>query len=167
MTTSTGSSDGSSDGSSLPARIAAAILSASREGPPLVSCSVIAAPAGHAAQPGDKLLVFVDGGTLGALPVAASGDAALHDAVRRAALEAIPRHAVETVFFTPAGDRLTGRRAVAEAPEVVEVLMEVVEPAATLLVVGGGHVGRAIGEIGAILGHERRRPRRPRGLRQP
>ena len=152
MTTSTGSSDGPSDGPSLPARIAAAILSASREGPPLVSCSVIAAPAGHAAQPGDKLLVFGDGGTLGALPGPPGSDAALHDAVRRAALEAIPRHAVETLFFTPAGDRLTGRRAVAEAPEVVEVLMEVVEPAATLLVVGGGHVGRAIGEIGAILG---------------
>ena len=143
MTTSTGPPDRPS----LPARIATAILSASREGPPLVSCSVIAAPAGHAAQPGDKLLVFADGGTLGALP-----GAALPDAVRRAALAAIPRHAVETVFFTPAGDRLTGRRAVAQAPEVVEVLMEVVEPAATLLVVGGGHVGRAIGEIGAILG---------------
>ena len=137
----------SSDGSSLPARIAAAVLSASREGPPLVSCSVIAAPDGHAARPGDKLLVFQDGGTLGSM-----AGPALHDAVRRAALAAIPRHAVETVFFTLAGDPLTGRRAVADAPEVVEVLMEVVEPAATLLVVGGGHVGRAIGEIGAILG---------------
>ena len=90
-----------SNRSSLPARIAAAILSASREGPPLVNCSVIAAPAGHAAQPGDKLLVFGDGGALGALPGPPGSDAALHDAVRRAALEAIPRHAVETLFFTP------------------------------------------------------------------
>ena len=147
MTTSDVLSDGSSSDPPLPARIAAAILAASREGPPLVSCSVIAAPAGHPAQPGDKMLVFQDGETLGAL-----AGPALHDAVRRAALAAIPNHAVETAFFTPAGDVLTGRRAVAEAAEVVEVLMEVVEPAATLLVVGGGHVGRAIGEIGAILG---------------
>lgn len=139
--------DVSSSDPPLPARIAAAILAASQEGPPLVSCSVIAAPPGHPAQPGDKMLVFQDGETLGAL-----AGPALHDAVRRAALAAIPRHAVETAFFTPAGDGLSGRRAVAEAAEVVEVLMEVVEPAATLLVVGGGHVGRAIGEIGAILG---------------
>jgi xanthine dehydrogenase accessory factor len=127
--------------------MAAAILRASREGPPLVNCSVIAAPAGHPARPGDKMLVFQDGETLGAL----TGEA-LHDAVRRAALAAIPRHAVETAFFTPGGQRLEGRRAVAQAAAAVEVLMEVVEPAATLLVVGGGHVGRAIGEIGAILG---------------
>ncbi len=147
MTTSDVPPDGSAADPALPARIAAAILAASREGPPLVSCSVIAAPAGHPAQLGDKMLVFQDGETLGAL-----AGPALHDAVRHAALAAIPRHAVETAFFTPAGDGLTGRRAVAEAAEVVEVLMEVVEPAATLLVVGGGHVGRAIGEIGAILG---------------
>ena len=147
MTTSDVPPGGSAVDPALPARIAAAILAASREGPPLVSCSVIAAPAGHPAEPGDKMLVFQDGETLGAL-----AGPALHDAVRDAALAAIPRHAVETAFFTPAGDILTGRRAVAEAAEVVEVLMEVVEPAATLLVVGGGHVGRAIGEIGAILG---------------
>ena len=147
MTTSDISTEGASDGSSLPARMAAAILSASRAGPPLVNCSVIAAPAGHPAQLGDKMLVFQDGETLGAL-----AGPELHEAARRAALTAIPRHAVETVFLTPAGERLEGRRAVAEAAEVVEVLMEVVEPAATLLVVGGGHVGRAIGEIGAILG---------------
>jgi xanthine dehydrogenase accessory factor len=134
---------------SLPARIAQAILTASRDGPPLVSCSVIAAPEalGVAAAIGDKLLVFHDGATLGEI---ASG--ALAAAIRHEALAAIPRHAVETAAFTPAGDRIDGRRAIEAAGDVIEVLMEVVEPAATLLVVGGGHVGRSVGEIGALLG---------------
>lgn len=131
----------------LSGQIAAAILDASRDGPPLVSCNVIAAPADHPAQLGAKMLVFADGATLGEL-----GGGGVEEAAKTVALAAIPRHAVETVFFTAAGAQLEGRRAVEAADAVVEVLIEVIEPAATLLVVGGGHVGRAIGEIGALLG---------------
>lgn len=131
----------------LAAQIAQAILSASQDGPPLVNCSVIAAPARHPARLGDKFLVFEDGGTLGA-----AGEPRLEAALIAEAKAAIPKHGVETVFLTPEGKRLEGRRAVEAAADVVEVLMEVIEPAATLLVVGGGHVGRAIGEIGALLG---------------
>ena len=132
---------------SLPGRFAAEMLRASREGPPIVSCNVIAAPPDHPAQLGGKLLVFADGETVGSL-----GDGALQAAVQAIALDAIPRHAVETLFFTPDGVRLEGRRVVEAAAAVVEILIEVIEPAATLLIVGGGHVGRAIGEIGALLG---------------
>lgn len=135
------------DTASLPGRIAGEILRASRDGPPLVSCNVIASPPHVPTRLGDKMLVFAGGDTLGRLD-----GGPLQAAVETHALAAIPRHAVETVFFTPDGERLQGRRAVEAASDVVEVLIEVVEPAATLLIVGGGHVGRAIAEIGALLG---------------
>ncbi len=133
-------------------RMAAEILRASREGPPLVSCNVITLPQGGLLNAprlrlGAKMLVFADGATLGTL-----GGGGLESAVRREAVAAIPSHTVATFAFTPAGALLDGRRAVEAADAVVEVLLEVIEPAATLLIVGGGHVGRAIGEIGAILG---------------
>ena len=135
------------DTASLPGRIAGEILRASRDGPPLVSCNVIASPAHVPTQLGDKMLVFAHGDTLGRLD-----GGPLQAAVEAYALAAIPRHAVETVFFTPDGERLEGRRAVEAAADVVEVLIEVIEPSATLLIVGGGHVGRAVAEIGAVLG---------------
>jgi xanthine dehydrogenase accessory factor len=72
-------------------------------------------------------------------------------AVSAAAIEAIPKHGTATLAFSPSGDPLQGRRAVEAAEAVVEVLLEVVEPAAALLVVGGGHVGRAVAELGAFL----------------
>ena len=123
--------------STLSGEIAAAILGASRDGPPLVSCNVIAAPQGHPAQLGAKMLVFADGAKLGGL-----GGGSVEDAAKTVALAAIPRHAVETVFLTPDGEQLEGRRAVEAADAVVEVLIEVIEPAATLLVVGGGDLGQ-------------------------
>ena len=128
-------------------RMARAVLEASREGPPLVSCNVVAAPEGGALPVGAKMLVYGDGRRLGGLDAGA-----LEEAVRREAVAAIPRHVVETYAFTPEGERLEGRRAVEAAAAVVEVLLEVIEPSPLLLVVGGGHVGRAIAEIGALLG---------------
>ena len=83
----------------LPGQIAAAILTASRDGPPLVSCNVIATPEGHGAPLGAKMLVFTDGDVLGDL-----GGGPVQEAAKAVALEAIPRHAVETVFFTTAGE---------------------------------------------------------------
>jgi xanthine dehydrogenase accessory factor len=134
-----------------PPTISAEILRASRDGPALVSCTVLttsgdAAAADHTV--GAKLLVYPDGHTLGDLHLAA----ALAAAVQQEALHAIPRHSIETVAYTPDGQRLEGRRAIESAPAVVEILLEVIEPSPTLLVVGGGHVGRSIGELGALLG---------------
>ncbi len=124
------------------------ILRASRDGPPLVSCTVLTTPPDATHAVGAKLLVYSDGRTLGSLRL----DDALQAAVRQAARDTIPHHTVETVAYTPDGRRLEGRRAVAAAPAVVEILLEVIEPSPVLLVVGGGHVGRSIGELGALLG---------------
>ena len=65
-----------------------------------------------------------------------------------------PRHLIQTCAFTPEGELIEGRRAIEAADAIVEILVEVVEPAAALLVVGGGHVGLAVGQLGALLGME-------------
>jgi len=96
------------------------------------------------------VLVFADGIALGDLGAQVSRG--LQEAVREAGIEAIPQHAVATLAFQPDGGRLHGRRAIGAAEAVVEVLVEVIEPAAALLIVGAGHVGLAIAEIGAFLG---------------
>ncbi len=128
--------------------IARRVLESSQDGPALASCTVISA-ADAGVEPGAKLLVYADGTTLGSL--GSSPQPGLVGAVSAAALDAIPRHGTATLAFSPSGDPLEGRRAVEAAEAVVEVLLEVVEPAAALLVVGGGHVGRAVAELGAFL----------------
>ncbi len=123
------------------------MLRAGREGPPLVACTTISAPDDGPVSVGSKLLVYPDGRTRGRLD-----GGPLDAAVVEAARKAIPRHAVETLAFAADGRRLAGRRAVETESAVVEVLLEVVEPQPVLLVVGGGHVGRAMGQFGALLG---------------
>ena len=131
-----------------PAQLAQALLTAARDGPALAACTLTAATKPLDAPLGAKLLVYADpAATLGTL-----GGGDLEAAVTAFARDAIPRHLVQTVAFTPDGALLEGRRAVAAADAVVEVLIEVVEPAAVLLVVGGGHVGLAVGQVGALLG---------------
>ena len=127
--------------------IAAELLRASESGPPVVACTVITAPAGLAAQPGDKLLVRADDTLIGCL-----GGGALETTIVAAARALRGRQDAMTLAFTPDGRRLTGRRAVDEASELVEILLEVVAPPSVLLIVGGGHIGRALGEMGALLG---------------
>lgn len=128
--------------------LAAALLRAAREGPAVASCTVLSASDGSAVV-GAKMLVPQDGPPLGSI-----GGGPLEAAVVERARAAIPQHLVATLAFTPQGELVEGRRAIEAAEAVVEVLIEVVEPAATLLVVGGGHVGRAVGEVGALLGME-------------
>ena len=139
--------DEAANGASAVAQLASEVLRATRDGPPLAACTVIATPDGAGVVVGAKMLVYADGRTLDSL-----GAGPLDDAVRAAAVAAIPRHEVETYAFRPDGARLDGRREIAEATAAVEVLVEVMEPAPTLLVVGAGHVGRALAEIGTLLG---------------
>ena len=130
------------------AEIARALLTAAREGPAVASCTVMGASEGTAVALGAKMLVYAER-TLGEI-----GGGPLEAAVAEFARSAIPRHLVQTCAFTPAGELVEGRRAIEAADAIVEILVEVVEPAATLLVVGGGHVGLAVGQLGAMLGME-------------
>ncbi len=124
------------------AEIAKAVLAAMQGGPPVVTATVVRSetPTVH---PGAKMLVRADGTTVGDL-----GGGALEAAVVQRCLAAIPRHAIETVRFTVEGEVVTDRHAEA----AVDVLVEVVESPARLVIVGGGHIGRSLCTIGAELG---------------
>ena len=129
------------------AGIARALLTAARDGPAVASCTVMAAT-GVETSLGAKMLVYADS------EVGNIGGGTLEGRVIDFARSAIPKHLVRTCVFTPEGELLEGRRAIEAADALVEILVEVVEPAATLLVVGGGHVGLAVGQLGAMLGME-------------
>lgn len=127
--------------------IAAEALRASREGPPVAVVTVLRAPRGAAAAVGAKLLVRPDGSRLGSL-----GGGALEEAAAREALESLtarPRRTVSTAHYGPDGTPVARREAGSDA---VEVMIEVVEPPATLLVVGAGHIGQALCAFGARTG---------------
>ena len=134
------------------AQIAAEILRASESGPPLVSCTVVVAPAAASLAPGDKLLVRSDGTSAGRFSAGRLGASSLEEAVVKAAPAALAHRDVTTLSFASDGRELAGRREVEAAGDVVEVLLEVVEPPSQLLIVGGGHIGRALGELGVLLG---------------
>jgi len=99
-------------------------------------------PGESSLTPGARLLVERDGQRMGSL-----GDPALDDLVVAYAHDAFDRHATETVYVGDAG--LT-TRTVANA---VSVYIEVVAPKPVFLVVGAGHVGRAVAKLANFLGY--------------
>lgn len=127
------------------AQIARAILAAMEGKGPVVTATVIRAPDRAEPGTGAKLLVRPDGSRIGSF-----GGGAFERGVTQQCLNAIPRHAVETLRLLPDG-RLVSRHD-AEAAVAYEVLIEVVEPPATLLVVGAGHIGRALARFGVEVG---------------
>jgi len=121
----------------------AEVTAALEGGPPVLVATVIAAP--EAALVGGKLLVRPDGSTVGGL-----GHAALDAAITADAPDAFRRHAVETLYFDNEGKR-TSRRDVGEG-ESYQVMLEVHERPATLLIIGGGHIGKALATVGNLCG---------------
>lgn len=129
----------------LAARIADEVMLALDGGPPVLVATLIAASSGQEKLIGAKMLVRDDGSALGALD-----GGSLDAAVSAEAREAFRRHGVETVYLAPDGSRLG--RLDAESQASFQVMIEVHERPATLLVVGGGHVGKALAVIGDLCG---------------
>lgn len=125
--------------------IAEAVLKARRGGPPVLVATVIAAPEADTERVGAKMLVRKDGSSAGALD---GGE--LDEAVRREAVDAFRRHNVETSYFNHSGERVERRDV--EAGEAYQVMLEVHERPASLLIIGGGHVGKALATIGHLCG---------------
>ena len=125
------------------ARILAEINAALEGGPPVLVATVIAAP--DVSLVGGKLLVRPDGSTLAGL-----GPSKLDEAVKAEAPDAFRRHAVETIYFDSEGKR-TSRRDLGEG-ESYQVMLEVHERPATLLIIGGGHIGKALATVGNLCG---------------
>ncbi len=129
------------------AQIAEAVVRASREGPIVAVATVVRAPDGGAPTIGDKLLVRADGSRLGTL-----GRGALEEAVAadcQAALTTRPREQVQSLFYSATGERL--HRLEAGADEI-EVMIEVTERPATLVIVGAGHVGQSVAAVASQAG---------------
>ena len=126
------------------ARIFEEVLAAQAAGPPAVLATVVQAPGASIAL-GAKLLLRRDGSTLGSL-----GGGALEAAVIADAADAFRRHSVESMFYAPDGSRL--RRSQVEGKLAYQVMLELHEPPATLVIVGGGHIGKALATIGDLCG---------------
>ena len=129
------------------ARIADEVVRAAQGGAAVAVATVVRAPEGAPARAGEKLLVRGDGSRLGSI-----GGGAVEEAVGEdchAALTRLPRTQVETLYYRSDGARL---QRIEVRPDDVEVMIEVTEPDATLVVVGGGHVGQSIATIGAHAG---------------
>ena len=130
------------------AQITAEIELALGEGPPVAVATVVQAGAQAGVAMGAKLLVRRDGSTLGAID-----GGAIDGAVREAALaafETFPRPTAQTLWVD-ASRAATARRSQAR-PGDAQIMLELFEAPASLVIVGGGHVGLALATLGDILG---------------
>lgn len=127
---------------SLIAEIARAVLAALDGGEPVVTATVIRAPEGGAPAVAAKMLVRLDGSTIGDF-----GDA-LGAIVRRACLEQAQKHGTRLLRLDADGREAADR----QVSSAWDVLIEVVESPPVLLIVGAGHIGRALCKIAALTG---------------
>lgn len=128
---------------SAASRIADEIMGALEGGPAVLVATVIAGP--PTASAGAKLLLRRDGSTLSSL-----GEAALDRAIAAEAGDAFRRGGVSTLYLRPDGSRLS--RTEAGSAASYQVMLEVHEQPARLLIMGGGHVGKALSLIGSMCG---------------
>jgi xanthine dehydrogenase accessory factor len=115
------------------------LLSAAEGGDPVFLASVLE-PGPARLEPGARLLVERSGDRMGTL-----GDPALDDLVAAFAIEAFERHTAETVYV---GEGSLSTRTL---PGATSVYIEVVESKPVFLVVGAGHVGRALARLADFL----------------
>ncbi len=133
----------------LVGQILAEVMTAQSVGSAVVLATVVQAPPDGSVPVGAKLLLRQDGSSLGWL-----GGGPLETAVKADADDAFRRHAVSAsggLFYSPDGARLT-RREAESSGGAYQVMLEVHEPPATLLIVGGGHIGKALATIGDLCG---------------
>jgi xanthine dehydrogenase accessory factor len=121
------------------------VLDALNGGPPVVAATVISAPSGAPFTVGSKMLIDSHGSLTGTI-----GGGPMEETAVRLAREAFSDHLTSTVFLLEDGRQC--RRSDSESDHAVQVLLEVVEAPATLLVVGAGHIGRSLTRIGAEAG---------------
>ena len=126
------------------AEIAEGVLAAREGGAAVLVATVIAAPEDAGDRVGAKMLLREDGSSIGGLD-----GGVLDEAVEREAPDVFRRHGVEVVHLTVKGESVARREADAKG---YQVMLEVHERPATLVVIGGGHVGKALSTIGHLCG---------------
>lgn len=113
-----------------------------------VVVATVVSPGDLGLPPGAKLLVHRDGSTLGSID-GADVDATVA-AAGLEAYEAFPRLPAQTLWVRREGGAVNRRHQA--RPGDAQLLLELFEAPARLLIVGGGHVGLSIARIGAIVG---------------
>lgn len=116
------------------------LLDAARGGDPVLQAAVLEPGPEPGLRAGARLLVDRAGKRMGSL-----GAPALDDLVAGAAPGCFRRHLAETVYVR---DGALSHRTV---PGATLLYLEVVEARPVFLVVGGGHVGKALTQIAALL----------------
>ena len=122
----------------------ASLAEAEHQGRPAALCTIVRARGSVPRHAGAKMLVYADGQTLGTI-----GGGEMESRVVQAAREALADGAPRTVNYQLADPR-AGDPGVCGGE--VEVFIDPVRPVPTLLVIGGGHVGRALVHLGRWLG---------------
>lgn len=115
-----------------------------RRGEPAIVCTVVRTRGSVPRRPGAKMIVRADGSIEGTV-----GGGEMEGRVVRDALAALRDHAPRLVRYELVDPR-AGDPGVCGGE--VEIFVEPIEPLPTVLVVGGGHVGRAIVHLAKWLG---------------
>jgi xanthine dehydrogenase accessory factor len=115
-----------------------------QQGPPAALCTIIRARGSVPRHVGSKMLVYADGRIEGTVGGGQMESRVIHEA-QQALQTGEPRTVSYTLVDPKAGD-----------PGVcggeVEIFVEPIKPNPTLLVIGGGHVGKALVHLGKWLG---------------
>ncbi|MBU0493528.1 MAG: XdhC/CoxI family protein [Chloroflexi bacterium] len=126
----------------LPALLAA-IQEALAQGEPVALCTVVRAEGSTPRGPGAKMVVRADGSTLGTV-----GGGAVEAGVTQQAMEAL-RHGITSLADYTLRDE--GDPGICGGQ--VAVFIDVLAPAPTLLILGAGHVGQMLAQMGRLQGY--------------
>jgi xanthine dehydrogenase accessory factor len=115
-------------------------------GQPVALCTVVRAAGSVPRQPGAKMLVHPDGHIEGTI-----GGGAMEARVVAEALAALADGLTRTLEYSLAGDAGRGDPGICGGN--LEVFVEPIHPQPALLIIGAGHVGRAMAKFGNLLGY--------------
>src|SRR5215510_8229274 len=121
-----------------------ALAEIEKDGKPAALCTVIRSEGSTPRHVGSKMLVYPDGRFTGTV-----GGGEMESRVIKAALESIRSGETQMLSYTMA-DPARGDPGVCGGQ--VEVFVEPILPAPTVVVIGAGHVGRAVAHLAKWLG---------------
>lgn len=120
------------------------VIESIHNGKTIALATIVRAKGSIPREIGTKMIVFSDGTTLGTV-----GGGEMEGRVIQEALSAIQTGQPHLVYYSYRGtEERSGKKNVGEN----EVFIDIIKPENELLIVGAGHVGQAVAELGAFLG---------------